>query len=110
MERHNVKIVSIKYAAHNALRTFTEKPGYYQFTPGEATGVSINKEGFQTPKRAFPFTSLPDQDSSGFIFKINPSEFTEASINFADDKKLPGLMQGANFDSVFTGIETSKEK
>ena len=35
--------------------------------------------------------------------------FTEASINLADDKKLMKLMQRANFDSVFIGIETPEE-
>jgi radical SAM superfamily enzyme YgiQ (UPF0313 family) len=36
--------------------------------------------------------------------------FTEASINLADDEKLLGLMQNANFDSVFIGIETPEEQ
>jgi radical SAM superfamily enzyme YgiQ (UPF0313 family) len=36
--------------------------------------------------------------------------FTEASINLADDKELMALMQGANFDSVFIGIETPEEE
>ena len=36
--------------------------------------------------------------------------FTEASINLADDEKLMGLMQRANFDAVFIGIETPEEE
>lgn len=36
--------------------------------------------------------------------------FTEASINLADDTKLMKLMQRANFDSVFIGIETPEEE
>ncbi|MFA7359855.1 MAG: B12-binding domain-containing radical SAM protein [Candidatus Kapaibacterium sp.] len=36
--------------------------------------------------------------------------FTEASINLADDEKLMSLMQKANFDSVFIGIETPEEE
>lgn len=36
--------------------------------------------------------------------------YTEASINLADDKKLMALMQKANFDSVFIGIETPEEE
>ena len=36
--------------------------------------------------------------------------FTEASINLADDEKLLALMQRANFDSVFIGIETPEEQ
>ena len=35
---------------------------------------------------------------------------TEASINLADDEKLMTLMQRANFDSVFIGIETPEEE
>ncbi|MCI0474501.1 MAG: DUF4070 domain-containing protein, partial [Ignavibacteria bacterium] len=35
---------------------------------------------------------------------------TEASINLADDDKLMALMQKANFDSVFIGIETPEEE
>jgi radical SAM superfamily enzyme YgiQ (UPF0313 family) len=35
--------------------------------------------------------------------------YTEASINLADDKRLLELMQKANFDSVFIGIETPEE-
>jgi len=35
--------------------------------------------------------------------------FTEASINLADDEKLMQMMQKANFDSVFIGIETPEE-
>lgn len=36
--------------------------------------------------------------------------YTEASINLADDIKLMKLMQRANFDSVFIGIETPEEE
>ncbi len=36
--------------------------------------------------------------------------FTEASINLADDIIMIELMQKANFDSVFIGIETPEEK
>lgn len=36
--------------------------------------------------------------------------FTEASINLADDRKMMELMQKANFDSVFIGIETPEEE
>ncbi len=35
--------------------------------------------------------------------------YTEASINLADDQELMTLMQKANFDSVFVGIETPEE-
>jgi radical SAM superfamily enzyme YgiQ (UPF0313 family) len=36
--------------------------------------------------------------------------YTEASINLADDEELMKLMQEANFNSVFVGIETPSEE
>jgi radical SAM superfamily enzyme YgiQ (UPF0313 family) len=36
--------------------------------------------------------------------------FTEASINLADDDEIMRLMQQANFDTVFVGIETPEEE
>jgi len=36
--------------------------------------------------------------------------YTEASINLADDQELMTLMQKANFNSVFVGIETPEEE
>jgi radical SAM superfamily enzyme YgiQ (UPF0313 family) len=42
------------------------------------------------------------QERHGFPFAF----FTEASINLAQDEELMDLMVSANFDMVFTGIET----
>ena len=73
MEKHFAKIKSIDNVTHNVLRIVTEKPQGYNFTPGQATEVSINKNGWQEEKRPFTFTGLPDDDYLEFTIKTYPS-------------------------------------
>ena len=73
MEQHFVKIKSIDKVTHNVLKIVTEKPQAYNFTPGQATEVSINKNGWQDEKRPFTFTCLPDDDYLEFTIKTYPS-------------------------------------
>lgn len=73
MEQHLVKIRSINKVTHNVLKIATEKPQAYSFTPGQATEVSINKNGWQNEKRPFTFTCLPDDDYLEFTIKTYPS-------------------------------------
>lgn len=68
-----VKVKSINYVTHNVLRIVTEKPPQFSFTPGQATEISINKEGWQYEKRPFTFTCLPDKDYLEFTTKTYPS-------------------------------------
>jgi ferredoxin-NADP reductase len=44
----------------------------YTFTPGQATEISINKEGWRGQKRPFTFTCLPDDDHLEFTIKTYP--------------------------------------
>ena len=39
-----VKIISIKPVTHNVNQIRVDKPAGYQFVPGQATEVSINKD------------------------------------------------------------------
>lgn len=73
MEQYVVKIKSIDNVTHDVLRIVTEKPQKYDFTPGQATEVSINKNGWQDEKRPFTFTCLPDDDYLEFTIKTYPS-------------------------------------
>jgi ferredoxin-NADP reductase len=72
MKQHLVKIESIKYINHDVLQIVTEKPQKYSFTPGQATEISINKNGWRDEKRPFTFTSLPDKDFLEFTIKTYP--------------------------------------
>jgi ferredoxin-NADP reductase len=73
MEKSIVKINSIKHFTHDVLQIVTEKPQKYNFSPGQATEVSINKSGWKDEKRPFTFTSLPTDDFLEFTIKTYPS-------------------------------------
>ncbi|HLF65585.1 MAG TPA: hypothetical protein VI603_17615 [Saprospiraceae bacterium] len=72
MEKHLVKIESIDKVTHNVLRIVTAKPAGYQFTPGQATEIAINKDGWEGQKRPFSFTSLPVNSNLEFTIKTYP--------------------------------------
>ncbi|HTN39077.1 MAG TPA: FAD-binding oxidoreductase [Arachidicoccus sp.] len=63
------KILSIEPVTHNVLRFTIEKPEHYQFIPGQATEIAINKEGFKDQRRPFTFTSLNEWDHLEFTIK-----------------------------------------
>jgi len=69
---HRVKILDIHSLTHDVKRITTEKPNGFTFSPGQATEVAINKEGFKEKKRPFTFTSLPGEDNLEFTIKIYP--------------------------------------
>jgi ferredoxin-NADP reductase len=73
MKQHIVKIESIDKITHDVLKIVTEKPKKYGFTPGQATEVSINKNGWKDKKSPFTFTCLPEDNYLEFIIKIYPS-------------------------------------
>jgi ferredoxin-NADP reductase len=73
MKKHHVKIKIMEHATHDTLRIVTEKPNDYNFIPGQATDIAINKNGWQNEKRPFTFTSRPTDDFLEFIIKTYPS-------------------------------------
>ena len=64
-----VRILDIQRLTHNVRRYRVERPSDYQFIPGQATEVAINKEGLTSERRPFTFTSLPDADYLEFTIK-----------------------------------------
>ncbi len=73
MEQNLVKVKSVEKATHDVLRIVTEKPKQYNFNPGQATEIAINKEGWQKELRPFTFTCLPDDDHLEFTIKTYPA-------------------------------------
>jgi len=73
MKQHLVKIKSIKHITHDVLQLVTEKPEDYNFTPGQATEVSINKPDWKEKKNPFTFTCLPEDDFLEFNIKTYPA-------------------------------------
>lgn len=73
MEQHLVKVKSVEKTTHDVLKIVTEKPKQYNFEPGQATEVAINKEGWKKELRPFTFTCLPNDDHLEFTIKTYPS-------------------------------------
>jgi hypothetical protein len=69
---HKVKIQEIGFITHNVLQIQTQKPADYNFTPGQATEVALDKEGWRDEKRPFTFTSLPGDGYLQFTIKVYP--------------------------------------
>jgi glycine betaine catabolism B len=70
---HIVKILEISSVTHDVKYFRMEKPRGYQFTPGHATDLSINKPGFEKELRPFTFTALPSQPYLELTIKRYPS-------------------------------------
>src|SRR5215212_2264693 len=64
-----IKIKSIIPRTHDVRSYRCEKPEGYHFIPGQATELSINKEGWKDEKRPFTFTSLNDDAYLEFTIK-----------------------------------------
>jgi ferredoxin-NADP reductase len=90
MKQHLVKIKSIKHVTHDVLQIVTEKPQQYNFHPGQATDVSINKNGWKDEKRPFTFTCLPDNNYLEFTIKTYPSHksFTNELLQLKKNDEL----------------------
>lgn len=67
-----IKIKAVAKATHDVLRIVTEKPPHYQFEPGQATELAINKPEWKNEKRPFTFTSLPKEEHLEFTIKTYP--------------------------------------
>ncbi|MDP9077472.1 MAG: FAD-binding oxidoreductase [Bacteroidota bacterium] len=70
MEKHIVKVLNTELVTHNVKRFTLQKPAGYSFTSGQATDVSINKQGLENELRPFTFTCLNSDDHLEFTIKI----------------------------------------
>lgn len=64
-----IKIKSIEQITHDVKSFRCEKPDDYKFIPGQATEVSVDKEGWKDEARPFTFTSLNEEEDLEFTIK-----------------------------------------
>ena len=90
MKNHNVEIKSIRQITRDVLQIDAMIPQQLDFTPGQATEISINKECWQNEKRPFTFTSLPSDDYLQFTIKTYPSHkgVTNESLQLKKNNEL----------------------
>lgn len=67
-----LEIKEVQNVTHDVVQLRLEKPDDYTFTPGQATEVSIDKDGWRDEKRPFTFTSLNDDPYLEFVIKVYP--------------------------------------
>lgn len=65
----SVSILDTVPVTHNVRHYRLERPKGYDFSPGQATEVSIDRDGWQDKKRPFTFTCLPDANNLEFTIK-----------------------------------------
>lgn len=75
------------------VKTFrVTKPNGFSFVPGQATDLSLNKEGWKEDKHPFTFTCLPGDDYLEFTIKLydNPKGLTNhlKSIQVGDEFEI----------------------
>jgi len=70
--KRKVRILEIGQVTPDVKRFVVERPENYEFIPGQATRVSINKPGWRYEERPFTFTSLNSDPHLEFIIKKYP--------------------------------------
>ncbi len=70
MVNHIVKILKIEQLNYNVKKFVVERPINYEFFPGQATDISINKGKWKEIKKPFTFTSLNENPHLEFTIKI----------------------------------------
>jgi ferredoxin-NADP reductase len=90
MEHTIIKIKSIEEVTHDVIRIVASKPAGFNFVPGQAAELSINKSVWVKEKRPFTFTSLPDLDFLEFTIKIYPEHdgVTKEMLNLKTGDEL----------------------
>lgn len=69
---YTVSITDIQHVTHDVKQFTFEKPEGFEFEPGQATEVSIDKEGWRDAGHPFTFTSLNEDPELQFTIKIYP--------------------------------------
>ena len=69
---HSVKILDAVWETHDVMRFRVEKPDGFEFVPGQATDVAIDRDGWREEKRPFTFTALNAWPELEYVIKIYP--------------------------------------
>ncbi|MDZ4666752.1 MAG: flavodoxin reductase [bacterium] len=90
MKSYTVKIESIYHVTPDVLRIVVNKPLWFDFEPGRATEISINKDAWLKEKRPFTMTSLPENNFLEFMIKTYPERkgVTNELLHLKKDDEL----------------------
>lgn len=66
----SVSVLETRSVTHDVVRITFQRPEGYSFTPGQATDVALDRDGWRDAQRPFTFTALPDADDLEFTIKV----------------------------------------
>lgn len=69
---HTLTLRAVTPVTHDVNHYLFERPEGYEFTPGQATDLAVDKEGWRDKTRPFTFISQPDEPSLEFCIKSYP--------------------------------------
>ena len=71
-DRTPTKLIAIEQITHDTKRFVVARPDGFDFEPGQATEISIDRHGWRDEGRPFTFTSLPSDANLEFTIKRYP--------------------------------------
>ena len=69
---HTLTLKSIDAVTHDTYHLVFDRPDGFDFTPGQAVDLALDRDGWREEKRPFTFTSLPGDDDLEFVIKSYP--------------------------------------
>ncbi|CUH78521.1 FAD-binding oxidoreductase [Tropicibacter naphthalenivorans] len=69
---HTLTLQTIEPVTHDTYHLVFDRPEGFEFTPGQATDLALDQDGWRDEYRPFTFTSLPGDDSLEFVIKSYP--------------------------------------
>lgn len=64
---------SIEPVTHDVHHLVFDRPGDFRFTPGQATDLRLDRDGWRDEARPFSFVSLPEDPTLDFMIKSYPA-------------------------------------
>ena len=69
---HHLTLRQIDKVAHDVCRLVFDRPDGFDFTPGQATDMALDREGWREEFRPFTLTSQPEDPHLEYVIKIYP--------------------------------------
>lgn len=69
---HTLTLKRIEPVTPDTHHLWFERPEGFDFTPGQAVDLALDRDGWREEKRPFTFVSLPDEDTLQFVIKSYP--------------------------------------
>lgn len=70
---HQITLRAKEPVTHDVHQYVFDKPAGFDFTPGQATELSLERQGWSDEGRPFTFTSQPEDERLEFVIKSYPS-------------------------------------